>query len=149
MPLKSPASGGQTKFWSKVLVPVLASDDTILEIFDFNNLNFSVFFEATKLLSLGQKSHTRETKNLLTDAPSSTAAKKLLTFFFLHLHVAVAAGAKGFFFFWFFLPPPSLPPPPPKFFYPPPPPPCSRRRRQGALRQKKKKLAKKIWQKKN
>ena len=81
MPLKSPASGGQTKFWSKVLVPVLASDDTILEIFDFNNLNFSVFFEAIKLLSHGQKSRIRETKNLLTDAPSSTAAKKLLSFF--------------------------------------------------------------------
>ena len=34
---KSPAFGGQTKFWSKVLAPVLASDDTILEMFNFND----------------------------------------------------------------------------------------------------------------
>jgi hypothetical protein len=32
MPLKSPASRGPTKFWSKVLVPVWASDDTILDV---------------------------------------------------------------------------------------------------------------------
>ena len=37
---KYPALGGQTKFWSKVLAPVLASDDTILEMFKFNDLNF-------------------------------------------------------------------------------------------------------------
>ena len=79
---KSAAIGGPTKFWSKVLAPVLASDDTILETFYLNNLNFSVFFEAIKLLSLGQKSCIRETKNLSINAASSTAGTKLLSLFF-------------------------------------------------------------------
>ena len=56
---KYPASGGQTKFWSKVLEPVLASEDTVLEIFNFNDFNFSVFFEPPKLLSIFQKLHQK------------------------------------------------------------------------------------------
>ena len=56
---KSPTSGGQTKFRSKVLWPVLVNYDTILEIFNFNDLIFSVFFESLKLLSLGQKIHQK------------------------------------------------------------------------------------------
>ena len=56
---KSPASGGHTKFWLKVLAPDLASDDTIIEIFHFNDLNFSLFFEALKLQSLGKKLHQK------------------------------------------------------------------------------------------
>ena len=59
VPLQIPASGDQIKFWSKVLAPVLASDYTILEIFNFNDFNFSVFFEALKLLSLGPKLHQK------------------------------------------------------------------------------------------
>ena len=45
---KSPASVGQTKFWSNVLAPVLASDDTILEIFNFHNFNVFCIFWSTK-----------------------------------------------------------------------------------------------------
>ena len=36
---KTPTSRGQKKFWSKFLAPVLASDETILEIFHFNDIS--------------------------------------------------------------------------------------------------------------
>ena len=40
---KNPTSGGQKKFWSKVLAPILASDDQILEIFHFNDFHWLSF----------------------------------------------------------------------------------------------------------
>ena len=45
---KSPTCGGQTKLWLKVLAPVLASDDTLLEKFNFNDVNFFFSFWSTK-----------------------------------------------------------------------------------------------------
>ena len=56
---KYPSFRHQTKFRLKVLAPVLASDDTILEIFHSNDLIFFPFL-LLKWLSLGQKLHKKK-----------------------------------------------------------------------------------------
>ena len=57
-----------------------------------NNPHFQQPLDSTTLRFNKKKSRIRETKNLLTDADSSTDAKKLLSIFFVPLPAAVAKG---------------------------------------------------------